>query len=439
MSVSSNDRAISIPFHADTLLLLVLGSAHMWFNKAISAILVGLIAIYIALDIWRMPAARQSALPNAKGIWWLRRIIVLFVLIAVAVLPAGWEIIQRQSEGKHTHATDSLIQTEIALEYFLEGQNPYQMDYVDTPLEEWSGGEPPFRAIRGPLYHFAYLPMTFLSAVPFHQVAEWVLGWYDQRFLYLLMYFGVILLLPELVSDNRRQIILSLLVGLNFLFIFHLAEGRNDVGILFWLILTSVLLARQQTVAAGVTFGLALVTKHQAWFFLPFFLAYTAPRPLTRDDARRWLVSLWPLYLTVFVFLMPFVLWDPTAFFEDTVLYILGGTEYSFPIRGIGLSYLLVTMGLLPSYQASFPFVVLSTIIGLPVLGWGLYRQWRDNSLRNMWLAFALFALSWQYFSRFFNDNYFVFVVLALTVGAFVDVDQKVTGEHMVEHNAHAQ
>jgi hypothetical protein len=50
-----------------------------------------------------------------------------------------------------------------------------------------------------------------------------------------------------------------------------------------------------------------------------------------------------------------------------------------------------------------------------------LWRQWRNNTIQNVWLGFAVFSFTFQFFSRFFNDNYFVFVLQLLVIAAFIE------------------
>jgi hypothetical protein len=50
----------------DTLLLLALGSAHLWFNQSSSAILVILMAIYVLLDLVDPPARPRE---GSAGRW----------------------------------------------------------------------------------------------------------------------------------------------------------------------------------------------------------------------------------------------------------------------------------------------------------------------------------------------------------------------------------
>ena len=407
----------------DAILLLAMATAHFWFNQVSSAFLVTLLAIYVLLDLIHPQMADEIPNPKKrhKFLFLTKLGIVLFSLMFAAILPAGFNIIQRQMNEPTSFATDGLIQTEVAIEFLLEGKNPYTEDYTNTLLADWQGGEPPFTPVPGPLYHNVYLPFLFIASIPAYLLSQAFLGWYDQRFVFLLFYLGTLLLLPAIVKKQRQQLILMCLVGLNFLFTYFLAEGRNDVVILFGLVLCTAFLAHGYNKSSAFVLGLTLMVKHQAWFFLPFYLLYTLPKPINLASIKKWLISLWPLYVAVAVVLIPFLIWDFSSFIADTVFYITGQSEYSFPIRGIGLSHIMVAIGIIPSLEAPFPFLILSLGFGLPVLAYTLRRQYKTNSLANMWLGFALFGFTFQYFSRFFNDNYMIFLVQALFIAQFVN------------------
>lgn len=408
------------PFHLDTLLLMALVTSHMWFNSFSNMLVVIGLFVYVGLDLW-LPDADPDAPPATRRqrfLFLTRLTIVFFVVAVAAVLPTGYNMIQRAATNPAFFAHDGLIQTEIAIEYLLDGRNPYTEDYINTPMADFPGNEPPFT--DAPLYHNAYLPFLFIGSIPFYSLSHSLWEWYDQRIVYLLAYFGVILLLPQLVAGTRNKLAAVIAVGLNYLFTFYLADGRNDVVILFGLVLAAYFLAQQRWILAGVVLGLTMATKHQAWFFLPFYLVYLLPKQPKTADFRRLIVQLLPVALTAALVLLPFLAWDFSAFIEDTVTYVTGSGTTSFPMKGWGFSTLLVTFGLVPSPEAAFPFSLFELLFGLPVLLFMLRRQWRDNSLQNAWLGFALFSFTFQFFSRFFNDNYFVFVLELLLIVAFL-------------------
>jgi hypothetical protein len=409
-----------LPLHLDTLLLLVLVTAHMWFNPVSNALMVLCLAVYVALDLAFPDTYEETAELRARErlLFLTRLTIVFFIVLIAAVLPTSLKVIERRLEGPATHAHDGLIQTEIAIEYLLEGKNPYTEDYVETYMADFPGREPPLT--ESPLFHNAYLPFLFLSAIPFYELSQTVLGWYDQRLFYLLTYLVVLLLLPQLVAYPRDKLALLLAFGLNFLFTFYLADGRNDIVILLGLALTTLLLSKRQIGASALILGLTMVTKHQAWFFLPFYLLYLLPKRPSLVAMKRVLIQVWPLFAVILIVLLPFLTWDAAAFVEDTILYISGSGPNSFPIKGWGFSTLLLTLGIIPTPEATFPFPLFELLFGLPVLFVMLRRQWRDNHLQNLWLGFVFFSFAFQFFSRFFNDNYFVFILQLLVIAFFM-------------------
>lgn len=409
--------SVHIPLSLDTLLLLLLSLPHLWFNPVSNALLVVLLAVYVALDLAFAQVDETSGL--ARRLHLARLAIVLLAVMMATLLPSGLNMMQRLQEGPATHAHDGLIQTEEAIKFLLAGRNPYTEDYVNTPMADFPGQEPPLT--DAPLYHNAYLPFLFLLSLPFYVLSQAAWGWYDQRFVYLLAFFLVLLLLPQLTSGRRRQLALLAAVGLNYLFAFYLADGRNDVVVLAGLALTTVLLARGRVTAAAAVLGGTLMVKHSAWFFLPFYALYLLPAGISKRSLGHLLKQTWPLGVVVAGILLPFLIWDGPALVEDTVLYISGSGPDSFPIKGWGFSTLLLAFGAIPTPESAFPFSLLEALAGIPVLLWLLRRQARANNLAAVWFGFAVFSFVVQYFSRFFSDNYFVFIVQALIIALFMD------------------
>ncbi|GIK55998.1 MAG: hypothetical protein BroJett015_16610 [Chloroflexota bacterium] len=357
---------------------------------------------------------------TAKSVNLVRFTIVLFVVLIAAILPTGLKIIQRQLAGPATFAHDGLIQTEIAIEYLLDDRNPYTEDYADTHMADFPGNEPPFT--DAPLYHNAYLPFLFISSIPFYWLSQATLGWYDQRFVYLLAFLGSVLLLTQITDPKRPRDKLAIILafGLNYLGIFYLADGRNDIMVFFFFAAATWLLSLNRVRGASLMIGLAMAIKHQAWFFLPFFILFLLPKQPQWKDGRKLVSQIWPVFLGVLLFVVPFLVWDMHSFIDDTVTYISGSGPNSFPMKGWGFSTFLLVTGLVSDPEAAFPFTLFALLAGLPVLFIMLRRQWRDNSLQNAWLGFLFFSFVFQFFSRFFSDNYVIFTLQMLLVIAFL-------------------
>jgi len=404
----------------DTMLILVLGAGYLLFNPASNAFAVTLVAAYVWLGWWSPDLPDEQTTPTARARRaFLARVTILILLVMLTnALPTAWNILQRRAEGGGTHAHDGVFQTEAAIEFIVQGKNPYVETYWHTPMANWQRGEPPWTT--APLYHNAYLPFLFLLSLPFYWLSQATLGWYDQRFTYLALFVVLILLLPRLVTRQRDQLCLLAAFGLNLLWGFFLAEGRNDVVILLGLVVTTLLLMRRHITASAIVLGLTLAVKHPAAFFVPFYLAYLVPEKITLAALRRLAGQIAPMVVMPALILAPFFFWDPRAFLDDTLFYLMGATEHSFPIKGWGLSTLLLAVGVIPSPEATFPFGLLEALCGIPALVLLVRWQRSNNTLRQVWVGFAAWSFVIEWFSRFFNDNYVVFIVQALVIAAFL-------------------
>jgi hypothetical protein len=422
----------------DLLLLIVLAPAHLWFNPTSSALAVGLLVIYTLVSFLspQLPDELEAPRRRHRFLFLLRFSVVLFFVLMAAILPAGLQIVARLEQGPATNAHDGLLQTEIAMDFVLDGKNPYREDYFGTAMEDWKGGEPPWTPTLGPLYHNAYLPGLFVLPLPLYVLSQSLLGWYDQRLFYLLTYAAFLPFRAASVPIQRNKLSVLVATGLNFLFPYFLAEGRNDIVILLGLMITTFLLAKGHTRSASAVLGLAVASKHLAWFFVPFYFIFLMPDGISRSSVSRVIGQTWPLVATSALLAGPFLLWDAPAFVDDTLLYLTGTTEHSWPIRGIGFSQLLVAAGLLDVSNTSFPFLALEALAGIPLFWLLLQYQRRENSLRVLWLNFALFSLVVVFFSRFLHDSYVVFILQALAIAAFLPPMRWPQPHQRYEHQA---
>ncbi len=129
-----------------------------------------------------------------------------------------------------------------------------------------------------------------------------------------------------------------------------------------------------------------------------------------------------PALIPIGIFVMPFLLWGPSAFFDDTWAFNVGLSEVSYPLGGtpgFGFGYLLAALRAVPSIYHYFPFGIVQIPILLP-LGWILLRRQRaDGSVSSLLVSFALFLFAFLFLSRIFHHNYLALIFFFLAAPVF--------------------
>jgi 4-amino-4-deoxy-L-arabinose transferase-like glycosyltransferase len=366
------------------------------------------------------------------------------VLLTVFAPSAKLSLLRRES-GPASYSHDGgVIQTEATIDYLFEGRNPYVEDYVATPMAEWGINE-----FRTALYHYPYLPWTFLFSAPFRLLADRTIGWYDQRFVYLFLFALTLLLAPGLARRTESKLLLVMIIGLNPIMGSDLIYGQNDGFVLAWVLLSLWLWGRGRQVvqisspgqetapdragrgwlwASAAAFGLACASKPTAWFLLPFYLLLLAGgdaqdlwrRPLTW--LRRACVRGWPALAVVVLVMGPYLVWDPRAMFDDVWRWSNGTSSPAYQIWGWGASNLVLAAGWVKSRFDYWPFWLPQLIIGLPLLVLLVRRQAKENSPARAFWSYGLFLLAFFFFSRFLNENYLGYITAILAVGTLADL-----------------
>jgi uncharacterized membrane protein len=113
---------------------------------------------------------------------------------------------------------------------------------------------------------------------------------------------------------------------------------------------------------------------------------------------------------------LPFLIADPVAFYDDTVKYGAG----TYKIVGYGLSAILVRLGILEDRDGSYPFALIALLTWVPLTVWLLLVQRRAEAL---WVGAAAFSLSilWLMFiGRTFNNYYLVWPMTGALVAGLM-------------------
>lgn len=346
--------------------------------------------------------------------------ILLFAFIRI-VEPTIVYIEQRHQTERHFYVHDNPIQLEEATRMVLEGKNPYIENYFGTPLENWRYiGEP-----NPALYHFVTLPFHFLFSAPFFLASEAFLGWFDQRFIYIFSFLLTIFLILKWPKKSiYAKLALLIILVANPWFRPFFIEGRNDIFVFGWIVLVVYLLERQKIKYSLVVLALATVSKQSAWFILPFYFAYlyfANNIPSFLMKIKVVVKQAIPFLVVVAIVVIPFLVWGFGSFIDDTLHYPAGTSEIgNYPIKGIGIQRNVLQLRLVDSPTDYWPFWVPELIVSLPLLLILLWLQKKNNTLGQMVFNFSMLLLAFWFFSRFFNTNYFGFIIMLFAFAIFL-------------------
>ncbi len=417
-----------------------------WFGDPIALLLAALsLAALLAYLVIDLAAADRPRQLQSQARFQRAKLALVWLIIACTVLlPTLKLALLRHENLPHSYSHDGgVLQTEAAVDFFLSGRNPYSEDYRATPMADW--GLPEFRTA---LDHYPYLPWTFVFSAPVKLASDALLGWYDQRFVYLLVFVAALILATRLApaSRPRWRLGLLMLLGLNPIMGLDLIFGQNDLFIWAWIVLALWLLARTRRASPLTTgrspltidhsrfwlpslaFGLACASKPTAWFMAPFFALL-----LARDQIGAWraipraiptmLRRGWPALAAFALLVGPYLLWNADALIDDVWRWSAGSAAVHYQIWGWGASNFVLAFGGLASRFDPWPFWIPEVIVTLPLLLWLIGRQARRNTIAAACWHYALLLLGFLYVSRFLNENYLGYILAFLALGYFVSED----------------
>jgi len=349
-------------------------------------------------------ARRRGGLPGFTGI-----LLVLAVGVLLAAPSTLLQLGLRDSTAPWFFTNDSTYQAELGGELLLDLDNPYGHDYSRSGLERFytrdGSVSERVREREVALEHFAYFPGAVVTAAVWRVLPEPL---DDYRLLVLL---ATLALLPAALAFRGPlgwRLVLGAVLVCNPIAVRSAWFGQNDAPSLLLLVLAFALVSRRRFAWAAAALAGAILLKQFAIVGLPF-LALTVPREEWR---RAGLVFGGVLAAGV----LPFLVADPVAFYEDTVKYGAG----TYRIVGYGLSAILVRLGVIDDRDGSYPFVLLALLTWAPLTVWLMLAQRRAQEL---WIGAAAFSISilWLMFiGRTFNNYYLVWPMTGALVAALL-------------------
>ena len=348
--------------------------------------------------------ARPRVLPSWSGI-----ALVLAIGILLAAPSTLLQIGLRDSTAPWFFTNDSTYQAELGGELLLDLDNPYGHDYRESGLERFYARDGSVservREREVALEHFAYFPGAVVSAAVWRLLPD---PFDDYRLLVLL---ATLALLPAALLFRGPigwRLALSALLVCNPIAVRSTWFGQNDAPSLLLLVLAFALVTRRRYAWAAAALAGAILLKQFAIVALPF-MALMVPR---EEWKRAGLTLAGVLALGV----LPFLVADPAAFYDDTIKYGAG----TYRIVGYGLSAILIRLGVLEDRDGSYPFVLIALVTWAPLTVWLLLAQRRARELWMGAVAFSISILWLMFIGRTFNNYYLVWPMTGALVAALV-------------------
>jgi hypothetical protein len=349
----------------------------------------------------------------------------------------------RESTAPWFFTNDSTYQVELGGELLLDLDNPYGHDYRDSGLERFytrdGSVSERVREREVALEHFAYFPGAVVSAALWRLLPE---PFDDYRLLVLLCNLGMLAAALAFRGPLGVRLVLGALLVCNPIAVRSAWFGQNDAPSLLLLVVAFALASRRRFGWAAAALGGAVLLKQFALVAAPFLALMilreagalrsgapgAAPREAIRSvrggapgsalrDAlevlRRPALAFFGVLAAGIV---PFLVADPVAFYEDTIRYGAG----TYRIVGYGLSAILVELGVVADREGAYPFALLALLTWLPLTLWLLLLQLRSDAL---WVGAAAFAVSilWLMFiGRTFNNYYLVWPLTGAVIAALL-------------------
>jgi glycosyl transferase family 87 len=349
-------------------------------------------------------ARRPRALPLWTGI--------ALVLVVGLLLAAPSTLLQlglRDSTAPWFFTNDSTYQAELGGDLVLDLDNPYGHDYRESGLERFYTRDGSVSArVRDrevALEHFAYFPGAVLSAAVWRLLPE---PFDDYRLLVLL---ATLALLPAALLFRAPlgwKLVLGAVLVCNPIAVRSAWFGQNDAPSLLLVVLAFALVTRRRFALAAAAIAAAILLKQFAIVALPF-LVLMVPR---EEWKRAGAVFAGVLAAGI----LPFLVADPVAFYEDTVKYGAG----TYRIVGYGLSAILVRLGIIDDRDGSYPFALIALLTWVPLTVWLFLVQRRAQELWVGGVAFALSILWLMFIGRTFNNYYLVWPMTGAIIAALL-------------------
>ena len=363
----------------------------------------------LAVALLAAAALRRRDWPAWSGAA-LTMAVALALLLPSTLLQLGL----REATAPWFYTNDSTYQIELAGDLVLDGGNPYGHDYRRSGMERFytfdGSTSQEVREREVALEHYAYFPGTAIVSAAWRVLPR---PFDDFRLFVLVMTLAGFLAALAFRAPLGWRLAIGALLAANPIAVRSAWFGQNDAPSITLMVLAFALVSRDRPRWAAAALAAAVLLKQFAVVAIPFLALMLLARRLPRDELKR-CAAIFGAVVAAGV--LPFLVADPVAFYEDTVEFGAG----TYKIVGYGLSGLLVRAGILEDREGSYPFALVALLTWLPLTAWLLAQQHRA---RELWVGAAAFSVSilvLLFIGRTFNNYYLVWPMSGAAIAALL-------------------
>jgi hypothetical protein len=373
--------------------------------------------------IARAAAFLAALLCGAAALWllsgrrWPRFTGPLLVLAVGLLLMLPSTLLQvglREATGPWFFTNDSTYQIELAGDQLRKGRDPYGHDWRATGLERFytRDGSVRLRVLDNEvaLDHYAYFPGTVITSLGWRLLPN---PFDDYRLFVLLMTLAGLAAALAFRAPLGWRLAIGALLVCNPIAVRSAWFGQNDAPSLVLMVLAFALLTRRRFGWAAASLAAAILLKQFALVAAPFLALMMVHAGAAKPELKRAALAFGGVLAAG---ILPFLIWDPVAFYEDTVKYGAG----TYKIVGYGLSAILVKANVLADRDGSYPFAWIALLTWVPLTAWLLLVQRKAEALWVGAVGFALSILWLMFIGRTFNNYYLVWPLTGAAIAALL-------------------
>ena len=371
-------------------------------------------------------AALGVALIGAWQLWrrrdwpaWGGALLVVAVSLALLAPSTLLQMGLRDATAPWFHTNDSTFQIELAGDLLLDGDNPYGHDYRESGMERFYTRDGSIservREREVPLEHYAYFPGTAYSSAVWRLLPA---PFDDYRLLVVLFTLAGLAAALAFRAPLGWRLALGALVVANPIAVRSAWFGQNDAPSLTLTLLTFALVARGRYRWAAASLAGAVLFKQFAVVAIPFVALMLLARGVPRSELKRAAAVFGGV---VAAGILPFLVADPAAFYDDTVKFGAG----TYKIVGYGLSAMLIRAGILEDRDGTYPFALIAVLTWLPLTAWLLWIQYRSRELWVGAVGFSISLLVLLFIGRTFNNYYLLWPATGAAAAALVYLSER--------------